>query len=204
MGISHKHKGHRTREEAFQPDAIPEPIEANPAARGGITVFETCKCGAQRVSHWNGDEGETSGWKKDKPDHVHKAVFISKIGEVCSCGATRLGNNLHWAMPPKERTTRALRDILHARERMIVMLQTHPEVRRLRPMGNGELAKAAMCLLYISIHGSNGSNPFAHKFIRENWPWSKGAFRSKTKRRDMIRAVSLLIKEIERQDGDMP
>lgn len=88
----------------------------------------------------------------------------------------------------------ALEDIAAERRRQIEVEgwssghdDTHP---------NGELALAAGC---YALHAAGSGKEYL-PMIWSAWPWHKGWWKPKNKRRDLVRAGALIVAEIERLD----
>lgn len=66
---------------------------------------------------------------------------------------------------------------------------------------DGQLAGAAAC---YAMHGLQiGNNALAERvrrLARDLWPWARGWWKPKDRRRDLVRAAALLVAEIERLD----
>jgi hypothetical protein len=66
---------------------------------------------------------------------------------------------------------------------------------------NGALADAAAC---YAMHSAKGTILTGDAYVRSAapmfWPWSKGWWKPKDRRRDLIRAGALIVAEMERLD----
>jgi hypothetical protein len=77
---------------------------------------------------------------------------------------------------------------------------------------DGELTSAAVCYAIAAFSPSadkrnpwkrlfyRGEEFIAHTFIANNWPWDRKWWKSKSRRRDLVKAAALILAEIERLD----
>jgi hypothetical protein len=102
-------------------------------------------------------------------------------------------------------TSKAEADVLRERERQFYdegWSHDHDDLHV-----GGQLAIAAACYLmpvcYVHVAlGSIPMNDAAWQAMEppEMWPWDRGWYKPKNKRRDLVRAAALIIAEIERMD----
>lgn len=95
--------------------------------------------------------------------------------------------------------SKAIDDVLAERQRQIEVegwTVTHDDAHEA-----GELARASACYAFSAADQQMGEGPptFEHDFMAL-WPWSRGWWKPKDPRRDLVRAAALLIAEIERMD----
>lgn len=67
---------------------------------------------------------------------------------------------------------------------------------------DGELARAAACYCMGAVETMTGREPMTwdDDFLSALWPWDRSWWKSKSARKDLIRAAALIIAEIERID----
>ena len=66
---------------------------------------------------------------------------------------------------------------------------------------SGEMAGAAACYIMNGLRiGNEELFLCVKKMVDDLWPWAKGWWKPKDRRRDLIRAAALIVAEIERLD----
>ncbi|WP_051487953.1 hypothetical protein [Roseivivax marinus] len=90
-------------------------------------------------------------------------------------------------------------DVLLERERQVAlegMTEAHDDAHV-----QGELAGAAACYLLNTLDVAEPFVPCsAQVYAAELWPWARGWWKPKDRRRDLVRAAALAIAEVERLD----
>lgn len=67
---------------------------------------------------------------------------------------------------------------------------------------DGELSRAAACYAMGAVETMTGREPMTwdDDFLSALWPWDRSWWKSKTARKDLVRAAALILAELERID----
>lgn len=95
--------------------------------------------------------------------------------------------------------SKAIKDVINERKRQIEKegySTEHDDEHE-----DFELTRAAICYAEGAAYfHDDASEEYVHIPVSVHWPWESAAFKPKSPRRDLVRAASLIISEIERID----